>query len=61
MRRWILSILCCPACKGDLEMQVGEENTEEILEGALRCSRCRVDYPIHEGIPDLLRRGTGPE
>ncbi len=61
MRRRLLSILCCPTCKGDLELQVVEESGEEILEGTLRCNGCRVDYPIHEGIPDLLPRGTGPD
>ena len=61
MRRRLLSILCCPTCKGDLELQVSEETADEILEGVLRCSGCRIDYPIHEGIPDLLPRGTVPE
>ena len=60
MRRRLLPVLCCPVCKGDLELQVEQETEEEILEGTLRCSRCRIDYPIHEGIPDLLPRGAGP-
>lgn len=58
MRRTILGILCCPVCKGDLELSVAEENEKEIVEGVLTCGRCRVDYPIHEGIPDLLPRNT---
>ncbi len=58
MRRKILDILCCPVCKGDLSLSVAEENEKEILEGILTCAVCRVDYPIHEGIPNLLPQNT---
>lgn len=58
MRRKILDILCCPVCKGDLALSVAEENEKEIIEGVLTCSRCRIDYPIHEGIPNLLPQNT---
>jgi uncharacterized protein YbaR (Trm112 family) len=54
MKRAILPILCCPVCKGDLTLTVTSENEVEILEGKLTCAACRVDYPIEEGIPDLL-------
>jgi len=59
VRRKLLDILCCPVCKGDLALTVAEENETEILEGILKCSRCGVDYPIHEGIPNLLPQNTG--
>lgn len=58
MRRKILDILCCPVCKGDLALTVTEETEREILEGILLCARCNVEYPIHEGIPNLLPRPT---
>ena len=54
-----MDILCCPVCKGDLALTVAEETEHEILEGTLNCSRCGVDYPIHEGIPNLLPQNTG--
>ncbi|MDD1671640.1 MAG: methytransferase partner Trm112 [Methanomicrobiales archaeon] len=54
MRRTLLDILCCPVCKGDLALRVSEETEVEIVEGALWCDRCRVEYPITEGIPNLL-------
>jgi uncharacterized protein len=54
MKRSLMDILCCPVCKGDLTLHVDEENEREILEGGLRCTACRVEYPIHEGIPNLL-------
>jgi uncharacterized protein YbaR (Trm112 family) len=54
MKRKLMDILCCPVCKGDLELRVVSEDEKEILEGGLFCAACRVDYPIHEGIPNLL-------
>ncbi|MDD3071626.1 MAG: methytransferase partner Trm112 [Methanoculleus horonobensis] len=54
MRKNLMEILCCPVCKGDLVLSVAEENDEEVLEGTLRCAACQVDYPINEGIPNLL-------
>lgn len=56
MKRKMMDILCCPVCKGDLELRVDTEDENEILEGGLNCAACRVDYPIHEGIPNLLPR-----
>ena len=58
MKRSLLPILCCPVCKGDLELTVEKENDEEIIEGTLKCGACRVSYPIEDGIPDLLPRET---
>ena len=49
-----MDILCCPVCKGDLTLRVEEENEHEILEGGLHCAACSVEYPINDGIPNLL-------
>nr|WP_320162208.1 methytransferase partner Trm112 [uncultured Methanoregula sp.] len=54
MKRSLMDILCCPVCKGDLTLHVETENEKEILEGGLQCAACSVEYPIHEGIPNLL-------
>ncbi|MBP2133254.1 uncharacterized protein YbaR (Trm112 family) [Methanomicrobium sp. W14] len=61
MRMSTYDILCCPVCKGDLKLTVKKKETlesgeEDIIEGTLSCGRCMVDYPISEGIPDLLPR-----
>ena len=58
MKRGLVEIICCPVCKGDLVLLVTEESSEEVLEGTLRCGACRVDYPISEGIPNLLPQTT---
>jgi uncharacterized protein YbaR (Trm112 family) len=56
MRKTLLDILCCPVCKGDLVLRAMEEQAGEILEGNLFCGRCLVDYPVTDGIPDLIPR-----
>jgi uncharacterized protein YbaR (Trm112 family) len=54
MRRQLMEILCCPVCRGDLVLRVVEEDEYEVLEGGLICARCGTEYPIEQGIPDLL-------
>ena len=54
MKRDLMDIICCPTCKGDLELSVHKEDESEIIEGVLACAKCGVDYPIEEGIPNLL-------
>jgi uncharacterized protein YbaR (Trm112 family) len=59
MKRSLLDILCCPVCKGDLELRASDELGGEILEGDLFCGKCVAEYPISDGIPDLLPRKPG--
>jgi len=55
MRRDLMEILACPVCKTHpLELTVVEENEREILRGSIRCPKCLVDYPIDDGIPNML-------
>ncbi|OGO30274.1 MAG: hypothetical protein A2Z29_09195 [Chloroflexi bacterium RBG_16_56_11] len=54
MKHSLLEILACPVCKGPLELKVAAEENGEITAGSLRCGKCGVEYPITEGIPDLL-------
>jgi uncharacterized protein YbaR (Trm112 family) len=49
-----MDILACPVCKGGLELKVEEEGEGEVIKGTLRCGKCQHDYPIEEGIPNLL-------
>jgi uncharacterized protein YbaR (Trm112 family) len=66
MKRDLMDILCCPVHKTDLQLRVTKEDREEILEGTLHCAQCRFDYPIEDGIPNLLppelqqRKGAPP-
>jgi uncharacterized protein YbaR (Trm112 family) len=50
----LMDILACPVCKGDLILEVVEEKEEEVISGTLYCPLCKEQYPIDEGIPNLL-------
>ena len=54
MRADLMEILCCPVCRGELTLVTKTKDGGEIVEGTLTCAKCRVDYPIEDGIPDLL-------
>ncbi|MCL2459979.1 MAG: methytransferase partner Trm112 [Euryarchaeota archaeon] len=54
MKRELHDILCCPVCKGKLELQVTEVDKQEIVSGLLICHSCVARYPIEDGIPNLL-------
>ena len=54
MKPDLMEILCCPLCRGELTLAVGRRDGVEIVEGMLTCGKCHVEYPIREGIPDLL-------
>ncbi len=55
MRRDLAAIVCCPVHKTALKLTVAKEDEHgDILEGSFRCTACRFDYPVEEGIPNLL-------
>ena len=39
-------LLCCPACRGDLDVHIEDER--------LRCGACQFEFPIIQGIPVLF-------
>ncbi len=49
-----MDILACPVCNGKLELTVEEENETEVITGSLYCPKCGMNYPIVDGIPNLL-------
>ncbi|MFW6142533.1 MAG: methytransferase partner Trm112 [Candidatus Saliniplasma sp.] len=53
MKESLLDILRCPECKGELELTIEKED-EEIEEGTLHCKECSIDYPIEDGIPNMI-------
>ncbi|MFC5969907.1 methytransferase partner Trm112 [Halomarina salina] len=54
MKESLMDILCCPLDKQELELEVVRRDEEEILDGRLVCTECDEEYPIEEGIPNLL-------
>lgn len=53
MKETLPSRLRCPACRGELRMQVWSQEAGEIAEGLLSCS-CGEDFPIILGVPRML-------
>jgi len=62
MRKDIVDILACPMDKSPLELSVEEDNGDEVIQGALTCTKCGEKYLIEDRIPNLLppemRAGT---
>jgi SAM-dependent methyltransferase/uncharacterized protein YbaR (Trm112 family) len=58
-RRWedFIRLLACPACGGDLTLEVLETNADRSPEGILTCGRDRHWYPVTGGVPRLLLPG----
>ena len=55
MKKKLMDILACPVCKHHpLELTVSKEDEKEVLEGKIRCDKCNIDYPIEDGIPNML-------
>ena len=54
MKKKLLDILACPICKGLLELNIYEEEGEEVTRGHFTCTKCNQEYPIEDGIPNLL-------
>jgi SAM-dependent methyltransferase len=48
--------LVCPVCSGGLDLTERKREGDHILEGVLRCARCRLDYEIRGGVPRMLSR-----
>ena len=42
----LLEVLACPKCKGDIRLNEKKDG--------LICDRCRLIYPIRDGIPVML-------
>ena len=46
LTRELLEILACPKCKGDIRLT---ENGDGLI-----CGKCKLLYPIRDGIPVML-------
>ena len=57
MKKELMQILACPVCKGDLQLNIEQQEGEEIVTGSLYCTKCQYSYPIVDTIPNLLPPG----
>lgn len=54
MKEDLMDIICCPLDKGELELDVDEQDGDDVITGTLTCTECGETYPIEDGIPNLL-------
>lgn len=54
MKKRVLDFLFCPACRGDLKLQIKEAIGEEAISGLLAC-RCGREYKVIDGIPRFVK------
>lgn len=51
MKAWLLELLCCPSCKGNLALENEVVIKSEIESGVLICSQCSSTFAIKGYIP----------
>jgi SAM-dependent methyltransferase len=58
VKRSLLGILVCPACKSELELRAAVEHRREVVTGTLCCRGCAATYPVVGGVPRFVRRAA---
>ena len=48
----LIAILCCPRCKGSLDLDEGET--------AFTCPACKLRYEVVDGVPNFLPDDARP-
>jgi SAM-dependent methyltransferase len=59
MKPLLLEFVICPDCLPEekaLSLHADERDKDDILSGTLQCSACDTQYPIRDGIAELLPR-----
>ena len=56
MKSELLNIICCPDCLGRFELMDAETRDSEIISGSLACRKCKMKYPIYQGLPIILKQ-----
>jgi len=49
-----MDVICCPLDKQDLELAATDREDDEVMAGTLTCTECGEQFPIEDGIPNLL-------
>lgn len=51
----MVRVLRCPTDPtAELRVSIGHEEDDRIIEGALRCDKLGIEFPIHNGVPNLM-------
>ncbi len=54
MKEEFIALMCCPACRGELELRAEKRDGDEIMDGLLVCGNCGAEYRIKDGIPYMI-------
>jgi len=54
MKEEFIGMMCCPACRGELELKVEKKEGDDITEGVLICRKCKSEYRIEDGVPYMI-------
>lgn len=54
MKKELLDYIVCPSCGSPFDCQDKKRENEEIIEGILKCNKCKRIFPIKESIPQIL-------
>ena len=55
MKPWLLALLSCQECSGELELAEELETREgEVITGTLECAECQLSWPVLGGMPIML-------
>jgi uncharacterized protein YbaR (Trm112 family) len=60
MHTYLIEMLECPVCHGELDWTIGEQSDDRIAQAEARCTACAATYPVRDEIglfltPDLPR------
>jgi SAM-dependent methyltransferase len=61
MKPAALDVIVCPACKGELALQISNVDGAEITGGRLTCHPCGQSFPITKGVPRFVPRDAYAE
>lgn len=61
MKERLLALLACPDCGGELELEAGRRDGDEIMDARLECRGCQRGFPVYRGIPRLLPKELSTE
>jgi len=54
----LLEFLVCPACRGEISINIRKKIKSEIIEGSLTCKKCKEVFSITKGIPRFVKDQT---
>lgn len=54
MHKYLIDLLVCPVCHGELAWKIEKQRDDRIIEGKASCKNCNLSYPITDEIGIFL-------